>query len=873
MKPIRLTALCMSLILLCLCVLSAPALAQRDDVPSLPEGDVVQSREASAPTDAPTDPPATPRPTNTPRPTDPPEVTTKPSDPPGPTATPKPQVTEAPGAAVLRVEPAAGAVVVGQELTIRVITNRNTTRAKLMERNSLLAEFDRPEFYQDQGNERVWTFTCAFSEVGKYTLTAYAGAKEGYASQTVKATINVLADLPQLIDARLENENAVWVGEYTNLIVTTDQTATRVKVAEGDQRIREVTGKGDYKDIGDHREWTIRIRFDTTGDRDIYVYAGNKNDYGIPITVFVSVTVPTPPPTAEPTPDPVPVIVSVNVSPENIKAGETFTVTVVTRGASTRAGLTDSKGELLVETDTHGGDEYNPVWQLRTQIYEEGQYILNVYVANGEVFAETTVSIEVQEAGATTSPVMGSLVVGQVDIPACKPGASVTVLVPVTYLYINTRYNSNDLADPNVPGVYSQKICDLLSFVEISPELASVDSFPFELDKVGEARMLVGPADKNHPDVKSGKILEGTVVNNGFAEFNWKVKSTLQNGVYPIIFNVRYIDRADPENVRTEVQLTTYLRVSGAKTPGGNGGGGGGGVSKPDPQAKLIVSDVRTDPVLPKVGEEFDLVLVLQNTSEKQYVQNIKLSISSGEDALKPVSGSSSYYLKKLKAEESLEQRIRVSTSPDLAQTTINVDVNMEYEDSKVSPFQSQQRVSLEIEPVQRIKLDDVVIDYAGAIVGSSTTLTMNVFNMGRTKLYNVIVEPKVEGDIGLGPRCFIGDMTEGSSKPAEIELTPLAAGQFDGALVVTYEDHNGNAKTEEQPFSIFATAMDEEENNIDFNMPTPAPEPPTVMTVLQHLPWWVFAAVGGLLLLLLMLMAFMARRRRRRAMDDYEMD
>ena len=85
--------------------------------------------------------------------------------------------------------------------------------------------------------------------------------------------------------------------------------------------------------------------------------------------------------------------------------------------------------------------------------------------------------------------------------------------------------------------------------------------------------------------------------------------------------------------------LSAVVNVTGGSSSGGGGGGGysyysyggggGGSYSTPTaaPQARVLVESIATNPAEVKAGDSFDLILMLRNTSTRQYVQNMRVTI------------------------------------------------------------------------------------------------------------------------------------------------------------------------------------------------------------------------------------------------------
>ena len=110
-----------------------------------------------------------------------------------------------------------------------------------------------------------------------------------------------------------------------------------------------------------------------------------------------------------------------------------------------------------------------------------------------------------------------------------------------------------------------------------------------------------------------------------------------------------------------------------------------------------MVENIETNPKEIKAGDEFDLILNLRNTSAKQYVQNIKLTLTPEEDALLPVSGSTSVYIEKIGKGESYPVKMRMKARPDLADKPVKIEISMEFEDKALTALTATQSMVLNV--------------------------------------------------------------------------------------------------------------------------------------------------------------------------------
>ncbi len=458
---------------------------------------------------------------------------------------------------------------------------------------------------------------------------------------------------------------------------------------------------------------------------------------------------------------------------------------------------------------------------------------------------ETCMLFVSEPAQPTVDPQAGYVRFAQMPNANAKVGESLTLDLGVEFASSDgQRFSYTD------PEFYQY-----VDYIEIQPEIT--DNYPFVVTDELSRKII-----RSLEDAQTNPFTYGV-----------QVKKSLTNGAYTFNFTLRYRlkGKAEPEADKTEAGM---VFVTGAKTPGSGGGGGGGGVSLPDPQAKLIVDSLITDPSAPQAGDTFDVKLMLKNTNEKQYIQNIKVSYTVDNDVLLPANGSSSFYIPKINAGETYELVIPVTARPDMPDSPVKMNLTMEYEDKKVSSVSANQVVILNVKQVQKIKLDQLVLPQGEVLVGESASFTMNIINSGRTTLYNVSAAMLDNDMFTTGGSSYIGNLEAGASKQMELDIYPNAEGAIDGTVRVTYEDANGNQQYEDVPYSIYASPVDDGSGDIYDPIIEPTPEPTyEISNILENLPWWVYGSAGLFVICIVMLLAVAAHRRKAASMMDYDDD
>lgn len=520
------------------------------------------------------------------------------------------------------------------------------------------------------------------------------------------------------------------------------------------------------------------------------------------------------------------------------------------------------------------------------------------------------------EAGETpapepsAAPEPGTASVGSMDAIVIERKKTMTLAIPVAFRSGSEQWFSNMLDsgsivayDPTRSAVgYSGDIFDALS--SLSVEIVQEADTPFYKETIGSRRYIVATLNdsnakalgfesatdangqKAYRDPLNGELYPaGSRYNSGFAVFEGLiVHSSVRNGSYEIPVKIRWESEIYGSGSASAVLQATAENSEVTKTTGGTGGtgyyyGGGGGTTETGPEAKLIVQGVATNPENPVAGDEFDLILKLHNTSTTDAVGNITVHCEAESDAVLPVSGAFSAYIDSIGPNKALEQRIRVRAQSDIEDEPVKIYVMLDYEDKNAAAHSVSQTVVINVSQLMRIRLDDPVLPTDGSVAGESYPVTMGVFNLGRTTLYNVTVTGTSEsGDLSVGASFYCGNMESGTGKTAEIRFTPAAEGAYTADLQVTYENSRGESFTETKTISFYAESYEEEDwfAETEIAEPETTPEPGPARQALEIaaiLPWWVYAFVGGLFMLLVVSIGVSARHRRIRAFEDDEMD
>lgn len=312
--------------------------------------------------------------------------------------------------------------------------------------------------------------------------------------------------------------------------------------------------------------------------------------------------------------------------------------------------------------------------------------------------------------------------------------------------------------------------------------------------------------------------------------------------------------------------------AGGGGSGGGGGNGGGGGV--PDPGGgggspaipgistpRVILSGFTTNPEVVQAGQDFQVTFTLRNTSTRTRVQNMKITLASADNAFLPANGSSSMFLRRIGADQVEAGTMNFHSLPSLEERPYQMVISVEYEDTLANAYSTQETVSVPVK--QSIRADSSVpqLSPPQLTLGQEASLTFNIFNQGKTKLYNAKASV-AEGQAVTAPEVFVGTIEPGAS--GAVDMTVMAAEEAAGpvTIVVSYEDVDGKVSTMDKVVEVAVMA------------PMPIDEPgeweePVEEDGFPLVPVLVGAGLLGLFLIIALVVR--GRRRKRREAEDMD--
>ena len=364
--------------------------------------------------------------------------------------------------------------------------------------------------------------------------------------------------------------------------------------------------------------------------------------------------------------------------------------------------------------------------------------------------------------------------------------------------------------------------------VVITPVLSSdVTVWPFDIEKTDYSQVC--------EELKAGS--DDTVLDRKHT-FRWtlRTRDDAVTGYTKLTFNVTYNEE---DGTKGSVALDYYVNVNGVDPEEENGK-----LSTP----RVIVTGFTTTPEEVYAGDTFKLTLNLKNTSKETSVQNMLFDIQGTQEgtdanntyaAFLPTAGSSTIFVDSIAPNSTKSISIELKSKADLAQKPYVVTVNMEYEDSKANPFTETASVSVPIKQEAKVDLSSIQVMPEAIEVGNEANVMFSIYNVGKTKLYNVNV--KFVADSISGGDTFLGNMDPGATGNVDAYLAGQAATMDDGTvkILITYEDEEGKEATIEKTMTLYV--------NEPF-YPDMMEDPMMMEGMMEEqklFPWWGFAIIG----------------------------
>ena len=273
-------------------------------------------------------------------------------------------------------------------------------------------------------------------------------------------------------------------------------------------------------------------------------------------------------------------------------------------------------------------------------------------------------------------------------------------------------------------------------------------------------------------------------------------------------------------------------------------------------------------------GSTFMLTIHVKNTSSRTAVSNIEFDLKAAEEgeddktlyaSFLPTSGSNTIYVPSIPSGGETKLQIEMSAKADLVQKPYAIDMTMKYEDSDCNPYENLTSLSVPVKQLSRVEYSTAEVLPEAVTVGSQANVIFNVYNTGKTTLYNVKV--RFEDETVSGGDCFVGKLESGATGSVDAMLTGETPTMDDGIIktVISYENDAGEVTEVETQISLFV-----EEEMIDDMSYIPEDMPPEEQKKFPVLPVCI---AGGIVLAIVVIVVIIKQRKKRKTQKELEED
>jgi hypothetical protein len=318
-------------------------------------------------------------------------------------------------------------------------------------------------------------------------------------------------------------------------------------------------------------------------------------------------------------------------------------------------------------------------------------------------------------------------------------------------------------------------------------------------------------------------------------QFSFELSANRVNGNYPITFEVR---GETSGGAAFNQEFTLFVNISDGidphapePTPEPEP------VQKPDPSPKLMVESFELDEEYLEAGEDRTLTVSIRNTSKSQSVQNIKLSYIEDSGDILPA-GTGTQYIDRIPKDSSYIWNLAVSAILSARSGPHTAVILKEYEDEDGDSISASDRTILHVRRPARLEYEEPSLPIR-VTQGDTPSFSMNLMNMGKSALHNVLLKFEIPG-LSAGGSVLMGTILpwETQTGTTNFRVESKSYGAVEGILLLSYEDEYREYYENEIPLSTTI------EKKIDI-APSPEAEAKDPASNFRR---WTFPAAGVLL-------------------------
>ncbi|MDP2891602.1 MAG: hypothetical protein Q8O09_00495 [Bacillota bacterium] len=340
---------------------------------------------------------------------------------------------------------------------------------------------------------------------------------------------------------------------------------------------------------------------------------------------------------------------------------------------------------------------------------------------------------------------------------------------------------------------------------------------------------------------KSYSFDEGTI-ECYLVSFALPLVESRVNGNYAVTFSISG-KAVDGRPVSAE--FTLYVSVTDGKDPNTPEPER---TQAPQPQPKLMVESYSLDRDYLEAGGSAKLTVTVKNTSVTQKIKNVKLSFSEESGEILP-SGTGAGYCKAIAKGGTYTWNVSLNAITGAQAKPHIASITMEYEDASAAALSATDRVIIQIRQPVRLEYEEPSLP-SRVTQGDTPSFSMNLMNMGKSTLYNVLLKFDIPG-LSNGGSVLVGTIVSGESKTGttNFKIGKDILGDISGTLMLSYEDEYGEHYEKTLPLSTTIEKKAEVTTSAEVK----------ITDSKAAFPWWT-VCVGGSVILIAAICVFTLR-------------
>lgn len=371
------------------------------------------------------------------------------------------------------------------------------------------------------------------------------------------------------------------------------------------------------------------------------------------------------------------------------------------------------------------------------------------------------------------------------------------------------------------------------------------------------------PSVVKFDDLKQGEsqTYSVTVIGTG---------DSLKDRNYPITFEISYKTSTakDAQTITDTQVIGVYLDAKEEEK------------DKEKNLPKIILDSYKLEPTIVQASQQFELNMVFKNTNRTKDIYNVKafltFDIATGRDTVQqnvfsPVNSSNTFYIDHIGPNQTVSRTFTMYVVPDAAPKTYMVNVNFEYEDKDGKAITAKELVGIPVMQTTKVETSELTLP-TSATLNQEVSANFNIYNTGKAKVYNVMINVEGNGFTADPNNQYIGSFDVGQSNSYEGYLRFSEPGEQKGKFIVSYDDQNGEKFTIEKEFNIM---VEEEPMMPDMDPNMPGMDGDGMMpdqTAQGGLPWgMIIGGVVGVLVVAGIVIGILRKRKHKKEMNSYE--